>query len=129
VGATNEFFPGFRGRVTQSRDIRSANLSELFTTTTTGWNNINDPANNGALVYTLNNGGGNPNLRPETADTLTLGLTYAPPAIPGLNLSLDYYNIKIEDVITTIAPQDLVNRCYNGNLDLCSKVERDAAGN
>lgn len=129
VGATNEFFPGFRGPVTQSRDIRSANLSELFTTTTTGWNNINDPAKNGALVYTLNNGGGNPNLRPETADTLTLGVTYSPPSIPGLNLSLDYYDIKIDDVITTIAPQDLVNRCYNGNLDLCSKVERDSAGN
>ncbi|EHN76752.1 TonB-dependent receptor, partial [Streptomyces coelicoflavus ZG0656] len=45
------------------------------------------------------------------------------------NLSLDYYDIKIDDVITTIAPQDLVNRCYNGNLDLCSKVERDSAGN
>lgn len=129
VGATNEFFPGFRGRITQSRDIRSANLSELFTTTTTGFNYINDPAKNGALVYVLNNGGGNANLAPETADTLTVGFTYAPPSIPGLNLSLDYYNIKIDDVITTIAPQDLVNRCNSGNTALCAKVERDANGN
>lgn len=128
LGATNEFFPGFRGRVTQSRDIRSANLSELFTTTTTGYNNINDPVK-GQTVYTLNNGGGNPDLRPETADTLTLGVTYAPPSMPGLNMSLDYYNISIEDVITTIAPQDLVTRCFNGNLDLCSRIDRDSAGN
>ena len=129
VGATNEFFPGFRGRITQSRDIRSANLSELFTTTTIGYNWINDPAKNGANVYVLNNGGGNPNLLPETADTLTLGVTYAPPSIPGLNLSLDYYSIKIDDVITTIAPQDLVNRCNSGNTALCAKIERDAGGN
>ncbi len=127
VGATNEFFPGFRGRITQSRDIRSANLSELYTQTTTGYNNINDPAKN-QTVYVLNNGGGNPDLTPETADTLTIGVTYAPPSIPGLNMSLDYYNIKIDDVITTIAPQDLVNRCFNGNAALCSKIERNAQG-
>ncbi|MEN5364460.1 TonB-dependent receptor domain-containing protein [Brevundimonas intermedia] len=128
VGATNEFFPGFRGRITQSRDIRSANLTELYTTTTTGYNNINDPLK-GQTVYTLNNGGGNPNLAPETADTLTLGLTYSPPSIPGLNMSVDYYNIKIDDVITTIAPQDLVSRCFNGNTALCANVDRDASGN
>jgi outer membrane receptor protein involved in Fe transport len=127
VGATNEFFPGFRGRITQSRDIRSANLSELYTQTTTGYNNINDPAKN-QTVYVLNNGGGNPDLTPETADTLTIGVTYAPPSIPGLNMSIDYYNIKIDDVITTIAPQDLVNRCFNGNTALCSKIERNAQG-
>jgi iron complex outermembrane receptor protein len=128
IGATNEFFPGFRGRITQSRDIRSANLTELFTTTTTGYNNINDPVK-GQTVYVLNNGGGNPDLVPETADTLTLGLTYAPPFISGLNLSVDYFHIKIDDVITTIAPQDIVTRCFNGNTDLCSRVERDGGGN
>lgn len=127
VGATNEFFPGFRGRITQSRDIRSANLSELYTQSTTGYNTINDPQQKES-IYVLNNGGGNPDLVPETADTFTVGLTYSPPSIPGLNMSLDYYSIKIDDVITTIAPQDLVNRCFNGNTALCSKVERNAAG-
>ncbi|HBI19514.1 MAG TPA: outer membrane receptor protein [Brevundimonas sp.] len=128
VGATNEFFPGFRGRVTQSRDIRSANLTELYTTTTTGYNNINDPLK-GQTVYTLNNGGGNANLAPETADTLTLGFTYSPPSIPSLNLSIDYYDIKIDNVIGTVAPQDLVTRCFNGNTALCAFVDRDANGN
>ncbi len=128
VGATNEFLPGLRGRITQSRDIRSANLAELFTTTTTGYNNINDPVT-GQTVYVLNNGGGNPDLQPETADTLTAGFTYSPPAISGLNLSLDYFHIRIDDVITTIAPQDIVTRCYNGNTELCTRVERDANQN
>lgn len=127
IGATNEFFPGFRGRVTQSRDIRSANLTELYTQSTTGYNTLNDPFT-GTTVYVLNNGGGNPDLIPETADTLTLGFTYSPPSVPGLNMSVDYYSITIDDVITTIAPQDLLTRCFEGNLSLCDKTERDAAG-
>ncbi len=128
LGLTNEFFPGFRGRATRSRDIRSANLSELYTQTTTGYNTIYDPATK-QNVYVLSNGGGNPNLEPEKADTWTFGFTYSPPAISGLNMSVDYFNIDVDDVITTVAAQDLVTRCYNGNTALCARVERDGAGN
>lgn len=127
LGATNEFFPGLRGRITRSRDIRSANLSELYTQATTGYNNLVNPWT-GATEYVLNNGGGNPDLRPETADTWTFGLTFSPPSMPRLSMSLDYFNIDIDDVITTIAAQDLVNRCYNGNADLCTHVERAGDG-
>lgn len=127
LGATNEFFPGFRGRITRSRDIRSANLSELFTQSTTGYNNIVNPWN-GQTEYVLSNGGGNPDLDPEKADTWTFGATWNPPSIPRLNLSLDYFDITIDDVITTISAQDLVTRCYNGNNELCGRVERNAAG-
>ncbi|MBT0669831.1 TonB-dependent receptor [Novosphingobium profundi] len=127
LGATNEFFPGFVGRVTRSRDIRSANLTELYTQQTTGYNNIQNPWT-GATEYVLSNGGGNPDLTPEKADTWTFGATYNPPAIPRLNLSLDYYDINIDDLITTIAAQNLVNYCYNGNTALCANVERDASG-
>ena len=125
LGLTNEFFPGVKGRVTRSRDIRSANLAELYTQSTTGYNTLTDPKTN-TSVYVLNNGGGNPNLRPETADTFTAGFVLSP--LSRLNLTLDYYDIRIKDVITTIAAQDLVTRCFNGNLDLCTKVERDASG-
>lgn len=127
VGGTNEFFPGFRGRATYSRDIRSASLSELFTQSTTGYNNLTDPQT-GQSVYVQNIGGGNVNLRPEVANTFTGGFTWSPPSVSGLNLTVDYYDIKIDDVITTIAPQDLVTRCFNGNADLCSRIDRDASG-
>ncbi|KAI1691242.1 tonB dependent receptor domain-containing protein [Ditylenchus destructor] len=110
LGITNEFFPGFRGRATRSRDIRSANLSELYTQTTTGYNTIYDPVTK-QNVYVLSNGGGNPSLEPEKADTWTFGFTYSPPAVAGLNMS------------------DLVTRCYNGNTALCARVERDGNGN
>ncbi|WP_182335031.1 TonB-dependent receptor domain-containing protein [Stenotrophomonas acidaminiphila] len=128
LGFTNEFVDGFRGRIARSRDIRSANLGELFTTTTTGWSYVTDPTNN-QTVYALSNGGGNPGLRPETADTLTAGLSWSPRAVEGLDLSVDYFNIDIKDVITTIGLQDILNRCAAGNAELCSRVERDAGGN
>ncbi len=128
LGATNEFFPGFRARFTRSRDIRSANLSELYMQLSTGYNTIIDPVKN-MSVYVLSHSGGNPGLQPETADSLTAGFHYAPPAIRGFNLSLDYYRIRIDDVITTIPAQDLVVRCFNGNQALCAHVERDADGN
>ncbi|WBY06483.1 TonB-dependent receptor [Sphingomonas sp. 7/4-4] len=127
LGVTNEFFPGFRGRATRSRDIRSANLSELYTQTTTGYNTIYDPVTK-QNVYVLSNGGGNPDLEPEKADTWTFGFTYSPPAVSGLNMSVDYFDIDVDDVITTVAAQDLVTRCYNGNTALCARVERDASG-
>lgn len=127
LGATNEFFPGFRGRITQSRDIRSANLSELFTTSTTGYNTIVDQKTNSS-VYVLTNGGGNPNLTPETAKTFTTGFVYSPPALSGFNISVDYFDIDIDNVITTVSAQDIVTRCNNGNADMCSRVTRDASG-
>ena len=127
LGATNEFFPGFRGRIARSRDIRSANLSELFTTSTTGWSNVVDPVT-GQTVYALSNGGGNANLIPETADTLTFGVTWSPQSVQGLDLSVDYFDIQIKDVITTIGLQDILNRCAAGNPVMCARVERDAAG-
>jgi iron complex outermembrane recepter protein len=48
--------------------------------------------------------------------------------LPGLDLSVDYYNIKIKDIITTISAQDLVTRCFNGSTALCSQISRDASG-
>ena len=127
LGATNEFFPGFRGRITKSRDIRSANLTELFTTSTTGYNTIVDPATNSS-VYVLTNGGGNANLTPETAKTFTTGFVYSPPALPGFNISVDYFDIDIDNVITTVSAQDIVTRCAAGNTDMCSRVTRDGSG-
>lgn len=127
VGLTDEVFAGFRLRTTRSRDIRAANLTELYTQSSIGYNNLTDPATNQS-VYVQNIGGGNRNLKPETADTWTGGFTYTPRFVPGLDLSVDYYNIKIRDIITSIAAQDLVTRCFNGNTALCSQITRDSSG-
>src|SRR5690606_11061940 len=44
---------------------------------------------------TLFFGGGNPNLDPEEADTLTAGIVVQPASLPELSLAIDYYEIEI----------------------------------
>jgi len=56
--------------------------------------------------------GGNLDLKPEKADTLTLGFVYQPDFVPGFNVSLDYYNIKIDSVIGTALPGDIIAACF-----------------
>ncbi|HET9449218.1 MAG TPA: TonB-dependent receptor, partial [Steroidobacteraceae bacterium] len=43
--------------------------------------------------------GGNPNLQEETSDTWTVGFVYQPSFVPNLSLTVDYYDIEIEDAI------------------------------
>jgi iron complex outermembrane recepter protein len=55
---------------------------------------------------------GNLQLQPETANTWTVGAVLRPRFIPGLNATIDYYNIKIKDAITTPTPGDLIGACF-----------------
>ncbi len=64
--------------------------------------------------------GGNPNLEPEEADTITAGFDWTPAFLEGLSVSVDYYDIDIDDAIVELAEQDIVNACYF--------VEQDANG-
>ena len=59
--------------------------------------------------------GGNPDLDEETADTYTLGLVFQPTDGPlaGLQASIDYYNIEIEDAIDAIDADVVVERCFD----------------
>lgn len=56
---------------------------------------------------------GNPNLQEETATTWTVGTQITPRFIPGLVLSVDYYNIEIEDAINPVDDQDIVDNCVD----------------
>jgi outer membrane receptor protein involved in Fe transport len=57
--------------------------------------------------------GGNPNLFEETADTYTVGFVLQPDTEGNLQISVDYYNIEIQDVITFLDPSLVVNQCFN----------------
>ncbi|MBV8686472.1 MAG: TonB-dependent receptor [Alphaproteobacteria bacterium] len=57
--------------------------------------------------------GGNPNLQEETSKSLTLGGIFQPRWVPGLSVSVDYYNITVNKVISSIAAQTIVNQCYD----------------
>ncbi len=54
-------------------------------------------------------GGPNPNLKPETGNALTLGLTYSAPSLDGLRASLTYYKLAISNYIATHSLQDLID--------------------
>ena len=56
-------------------------------------------------------GGGNPDLKPEEADTYTFGFVLTPTAIPGLTLTADYYDIKIEDYISSVSASVVISQC------------------
>ena len=73
--------------------------------------------------------GGNPNLKPETADTYTFGVVYTPTYLPSFSATVDYYDIKIKDVISTMGANLIVNQCViNNNPYFCSLVHRDTSG-
>lgn len=57
--------------------------------------------------------GGNENLDEETAETETYGIVWTPGYIDGLAVSVDYYNIEIEDVISSVSATNLINECFS----------------
>ena len=74
---------------------------------------VQDPYRGGAVQSNVTvYGGGNKNLTPEISHTLTLGGSYSPSFIPGFRLSVDYYDINIDNVITVIPTQTLLGQCF-----------------
>ena len=72
--------------------------------------------------------GGNPELSPEEADTVSFGVVYSPSAIDGLTLTLDYFNIHIEQGISNLTPEFILTECLDGDLGQCEKVRRGRPG-
>ncbi|MEE4108357.1 MAG: TonB-dependent receptor, partial [Halieaceae bacterium] len=74
--------------------------------------------------------GGNPNLDPEEADTVTFGVVITPEAIPSLTLSLDYFDIQIDNAIAAGLPaQTTLDSCLaTGAQEFCSLILRSANG-
>jgi len=123
VGLTWEPIDGVRLRGTRSRDVRAPNITELFSLGTFSRPLVTNPWNSNLSTNTpVNTGIGNAALKPEKADTTTFGVVVQPRGIPGLAFSVDYYNIKMRDVVTTLGTQNLVNRCFAGATEFCQFV-------
>lgn len=116
---------GVRFRATRSRDIRAPNLAELFSPLQGTVQSVFYPPT-GQSEVTQVNAGGNPDLKPEFADTTTFGVVLSP--FPGFQASVDYYDIKIRGAIATLAAQDIVGRCQSGSTSLCDRISRNASG-
>jgi outer membrane receptor protein involved in Fe transport len=70
--------------------------------------------------------GGNTALAPEKADTYTVGVLVKPRFVPGLNFSVDYFDIKVENLISTLGFQTVLSQCLaSGDPFFCSKIHRN----
>lgn len=74
-------------------------------------------------------GGGNQQLEPETSDIVSAGLSWQPQSLPGFRLSLDYYDIQIDDGIAALGANTLLAQCINNGIArFCDRIQRNAAG-
>ena len=72
------------------------------------------------------NQGGNTALKPETSDTYSYGVVFTPRFAPGLSMSLDYFKIEVEDLISTFGSANTLDACYNfGDAGACSRIHRN----
>jgi iron complex outermembrane receptor protein len=155
VGGEYEPIDGLRFRAGYNRAVRAPNINELFAPQNVVLDGNADPcaglttaakdaaalANCAAIFhYTTAQVlaieanpakqyqglvGGNPNLKPETSDTYTGGFVFQPKFIPGLNVSVDYFNIKVDQFISGIGATLILTNCLaSGNPIYCNLVHR-----
>jgi len=147
-----------RLRASYNRAVRAPSVGELFAPVSNGFPTATDPCsaqgapNAATRQACINSGvpanlvgviqanqqtqtltGGNPNLEPEVADTYTAGLVWTPSFVPRLSVTVDYFNIKIDDYIASFggSTANVLSVCYrnatvNGNPSspYCSAIKR-----
>lgn len=80
-----------------------------------------------------NTSGGNPALKPEKADTTTVGLVWEPEFVSNLSVTLDFWKIKVTDAVSSATTSQVVDGCYTTALNpslsynaFCQAIQRDA---
>ncbi|OON63184.1 TonB-dependent receptor [Massilia sp. KIM] len=112
---------GLRLRAVSSSDVRAPNLSELYAAMTVTNQAVNN--NQGQSIQIQQRNVGNPNLKPEKARNNSFGIILSQPSwARGFNLSVDYFDIKVANVISSLNPQQEVDLCYGGNQEVCKAV-------
>jgi outer membrane receptor protein involved in Fe transport len=116
-------------RATRSADIRAGNLAELFSPGTARTNSVTNPWNNNTSLLFVQKLEGATDVQPETAKTDVFGVVFQPRMVPGLQASVDYYNIKIFKLIGDLTAQQEVDACYNGHIQkYCDNLLLNAYG-
>ena len=149
-----EFAPirDIRFRGGYNRAVRAPTLQDLFAPQIVGLDGSDDPCADHIILaseagciaqglapgsFVLGNTanqyngllGGNANLKPEIADTYTVGVVLQPGFLPGFSMSVDWFNIKIEGAIQGIGADTILTQCVN-TVDpfFCGLIKRDATG-
>ncbi|ACY15811.1 TonB-dependent receptor plug domain-containing protein [Haliangium ochraceum] len=136
VGARWSFGEGLAVRGTYSTAFRAPAISDLYSGVVDGFPPVTDPcdvsqgsrsdnvqANCSAdgvpdnyvdsrtQIRTL--GGGNEDLQPETAKVFTVGAVYEPKFVEGLALTLDYFDIAVDNAISSLGAGLILSSCYS----------------
>ncbi|MFZ5707158.1 MAG: TonB-dependent receptor domain-containing protein [Pseudomonadota bacterium] len=140
-----------RFRASFNRAVRAPNVQDLFAPIRVALNGNSDPCADGSATAAqcaltgLNpanypvagnpagqyNGliGGNPNLQPEKSDTKTIGIVFQPTFLPGFNATVDWFDIKVKNLIQEYGQDVIINQCVTtGDPTFCSLIQRDATG-
>ncbi|HET9106146.1 MAG TPA: TonB-dependent receptor [Steroidobacteraceae bacterium] len=131
-----------------ARAVRAPNISELYTADTVALDGTADYCAGPSPTYSLAqcertgvtpafygsvapnpaaqyNGllGGNFNLNPETVLTKTFGFTWTPSYVHSLRATLNYYDIKVENVIESVGANTILKLCLTSDT-FCSQIHR-----
>jgi outer membrane receptor protein involved in Fe transport len=127
-------------RGTYSTAFRAPSISDLFLGQADSFPNVSDPcaksaapgcgtaASNGDTNTQLRTRvGGNPDLKPETARMFTAGVVLEPRLVRNFSVTVDYYNVTVDNTITTIGASTILTGCYGGGGRFCDLITRDPA--
>src|SRR5690606_22884860 len=114
-------------RTTRSRDIRAPNLGELFATGTARGNTV--PIN-GVPVPFQQKLQGSTKLQPEEADGWNAGIVVQPSFLPGFGASVDYYDIEVDGVISSVSAEQTTSFFFESNVQAyCDNMHFAEPGN
>jgi outer membrane receptor protein involved in Fe transport len=125
LGGTWQPINDLRFRVVRSRDIRAPTLYDLYAGTSVRVLGFTDPLTN-TFSSAQNISRGNPNLVPEVSNTFSGGAVLSPSWLPGFQLSVDYFQIKMDNAIGAVDTTTAINQCTasGGTSPLCQNFVR-----
>ena len=123
LGLNWQVLDDVRLRATKSRDAREPTFSELFDAQGTN-GQVLDPLYNGASYEISVTRGGNPNLAPEEANTLTAGVVWSPSFsfLDGLQISVDWFDVEVEGSVALLGHQRILDECRANSGPLCEFI-------
>jgi outer membrane receptor protein involved in Fe transport len=105
---------GSAATATQAQCANTGLAASLYNT------DLNSPADQ----YNIK-GGGNPKVAPEESESITIGAVITPESIPGLTLTVDYFDITVEDGIGTVSAKTALDKCIStGTAQYCGLINR-----
>lgn len=134
-------------RGTWSEAFRAPSIVELFQGASDNFGNVDDLCNGGEAAnpnlpgcagipaaYQQPNtqirstSGGNVNLLPEEAESFTYGIVYSPGWLEGFSLTLDVFDIQVDNAVSTVGTQNIVSACATDGVTLCNLLTRNSGG-